>query len=95
MLAVGGTVMKYTVPGRRLHREGVPTASLLTGVVFAIIGFFVIPVIGLFVAGVFVAQLVRLKTVRLAWSSAWQGIKAVGLSMVIEILSVSSYSRCG
>jgi uncharacterized protein len=88
VLALGATVMKYVLPARRLHQEGVPTASLLAGVVLAIVGFFVIPIIGLFVGfvvGVFLGELLRLKIARLAWPSAWNSIKAVGLSMMIEI----------
>jgi uncharacterized protein len=88
VVALGATVMKYVLPARRLHQEGVPTVSLLAGVVLAIVGFFVIPIIGLFigfVVGVFLAELLRLASARLAWPSAWNSIKAVGLSMMIEI----------
>jgi uncharacterized protein YqgC (DUF456 family) len=88
ILAAAGIAMKYLVPGRRLHRAGVPTWSLLAGGLLGIVGFFVVPVVGLFlgfVLGVFLAELARLKTPKLAWPSTWSAMKAVGLSMLIEI----------
>jgi uncharacterized protein len=87
-LALLGIIMKYVVPGRRLTQAGVPKWSLVAGGVLAIVGFFVVPVVGLilgFVLGVFLAELARLKTPQLAWPSTWSAIKAVGLAMLIEI----------
>ena len=88
ILAAAGIAMKYLVPGRRMKRAGVPTWSLLAGGLLGIVGFFVVPVVGLFlgfVLGVFLAELARLKTPKLAWPSTWSAMKAVGLSMLIEI----------
>jgi uncharacterized protein YqgC (DUF456 family) len=53
-----GAVVKYAVPGRRLQEAGIPTSTLLLGGVLGVVGFFVIPVIGLvvgFVLGVYLA----------------------------------------
>ena len=55
-----GAVVKYVVPGRRLKQVGVPTSTLLLGGVLGVVGFFVIPVVGLlvgFVLGVYLAEL--------------------------------------
>jgi uncharacterized protein YqgC (DUF456 family) len=87
-LAVG-TVVKYTVPGRRLRRDGVPTSTLVLGALFGVVGFFVIPVLGLvvgFVLGVYLSELRRLGPER-AWSATWAALKAVGLSMLIELVA--------
>src|SRR4051794_24962948 len=49
-------VMKYVIPGRSLKASQVPRSTLLTGAVVGIVGFFVVPVIGLpigFVLGVY------------------------------------------
>jgi uncharacterized protein YqgC (DUF456 family) len=85
-IAVGGTVLKYLWPGRRLKSTGVPTSTLVAGGVLGLIGFFVVPVIGLvlgFVLGVWLAERVRLGDGR-AWSSTKQALAAVGLSMLVE-----------
>lgn len=82
-----GTVIKYALPGRRLKDAGVPGVSLFTGALLGVIGFFVVPVIGLpigFVLGVFLAELLRLGSAR-AWPSTVHALKAVGLSMLIEL----------
>jgi uncharacterized protein YqgC (DUF456 family) len=89
-LAILGTVLKYVLPGRNMKREGVSTLTLLAGGVLAIIGFFVVPIIGLFlgfVLGVFLTELAKLNSARLAWPSTWKAVKAVGLSMFIEIFA--------
>ncbi|MEV4520270.1 DUF456 domain-containing protein [Micromonospora tulbaghiae] len=87
VIAAGGTVLKYLWPGRNLKRTGVPTTSLLAGGLLGVVGFFVIPVIGLpigFVGGIFGAERLRLGDTRLAWPATVQALKAAGLSMVLE-----------
>ncbi|SIN38402.1 DUF456 domain-containing protein [Micromonospora cremea] len=87
LVAAGGTVIKYAWPGRNLKRTGVPTSTLLAGGVLAIVGFFVVPVVGLvlgFVGGVWAAERLRLGSNRLAWPSTKQAVKAAGLSMLVE-----------
>jgi uncharacterized protein len=84
-----GTVIKYVVPGRRLEMAGVPASTQWIGVGLGVIGFFVIPVVGLFVGfvlGVYLAELRRLGS-RDAWPSTVHSLKAVGLSIVIELLA--------
>lgn len=86
LLVVGG-VVKYAVPGRRLKAVGVPNRSLVAGGLLGIIGFFVIPVVGLvvgFVAGVYLAELQRLGRDG-AWPSTRSALGAVGLSLLIEL----------
>ncbi|MER7415547.1 DUF456 domain-containing protein [Micromonospora peucetia] len=87
---VGGTVVKYAWPGRNLKRTGVPTSSLLVGGLLGLVGFFVIPVIGLvlgFVGGVWAAERLRLGDSRLAWPATRQAVAAAGLSMLVEFLA--------
>src|SRR3954462_10625600 len=49
-LTIGGAqVVKVLVPGRRLREAGVPRRSIVAGLLLAVVGFFVVPVIGLFV----------------------------------------------
>src|SRR5919107_1533036 len=62
MLVLGG-IVKYAVPGRRLQAVGVPNRSLIAGGLLGIVGFFVVPVVGLvlgFVLGVYLSEWQRL-----------------------------------
>lgn len=87
VLLVTGTVVKYLIPGRSLRTSGVPSRTLALGAVLAIVGFFVIPVVGLvvgFVAGVYAAERLRLGADR-AWPSTKAALRAVGVSILIEL----------
>ena len=88
LIVVLGSVAKYLVPGRRLRDAGVPTAPSLLGGVLGVIGFFVIPVVGLFlgfVLGVYVSELGRLRNRSLAWPATKRALAAVGWSILIEL----------
>jgi uncharacterized protein len=90
VVAAGGAVIKYAWPGRNLKRTGVPTTSLLAGGLLGMVGFFVIPVVGLpigFVGGIWGAERLRLGTNQLAWPATVQALKAAGLSMLVEFLA--------
>lgn len=84
-----GAVAKYVLPARDLAAAGAPRSTLVVGAVGAVVGFFVIPVVGLPVGGiaaVFVAELRRLGGDRAAaWRSTWVTIKAVGLGILLEL----------
>jgi uncharacterized protein len=87
VVAGAGTAVKYLWPGRRLTRTGVPTRSLVAGGVLGVVGFFVIPVVGLpigFVGGVLLAERARLDGFGAAWPSTRRALAAVGLSMAVE-----------
>jgi uncharacterized protein len=86
-LLAAGVVVKYAVPGKRLKGSGVPTSTLLLGVVFALVGFVVLPVLGAFlgfVLGVYVSEVRRLGSQR-AWPATRSALAAVGLSVLIEL----------
>ena len=81
-------VIKFTVPGRRMVDAGVPRRSLVAGALAGIVGFFVIPVAGLvlgFVVAVYAAERHRLGSRSAAWSSTRTALRAVGLSLLIEL----------
>jgi uncharacterized protein YqgC (DUF456 family) len=82
-----GALVKFAVPHRRLRDVGVPTSTIAIGGILGIVGFFAIPVIGLFVGfigGVWLAEARRLG-VRNARPSTKSAIGAVGLSILIEL----------
>jgi uncharacterized protein YqgC (DUF456 family) len=87
LVLVAGQVVKYLLPGRGLKADGVPNRTLLLGAVLGIVGFFVIPVVGLligFVGGVYLAELQRVGRSR-AWPSTRSAMKAAGASVLIEL----------
>jgi uncharacterized protein len=80
--------IKYTWPVKRMRAADVRTLSLVAGGVLGVIGFFVIPVIGLvigFVLGVYLAELATRGDQRLAWLSTKHAVKGVALSMGVEL----------
>ncbi len=90
-LITAGQFAKYAWPGRRLTRQGVPARSIVVGGIVGIVGFFVIPLVGLpigFIGGIFIAELSRLRQPAPAWSSTIEALKATGLSILIELASV-------
>lgn len=83
-----GQLLKYLLPHRSLSSAGVPGRSIVVGGILAIVGFFVIPVVGLvvgFVGGVFLAEQARLSDWTAARSSTWLAMKATGFSILIEL----------
>jgi uncharacterized protein len=84
-----GQIVKYTIPGRRLRADGVPQRSMAFGGLLAIVGFFVIPVVGVligFVLGIYASELQRVGP-QAAWPSTKAALRAVGVSMLIELTS--------
>ena len=82
-------VVKYVVPERKLRDAGVPRRSTVIGVLLAIVGFFVIPVVGMFIGfplGVFLSEWQRLGENGRAWESTKHALRATGLSILIELV---------
>lgn len=87
-IAIIGWVTQYVVPGRRMKAAGVPTRTLVAGAVCAVVGFFVIPVIGLFVGfvlGVYLMERLRTSNGAAAWTQTKVALKGVLLSVGIEL----------
>jgi uncharacterized protein len=88
-LLVGlSSIGKYVVAERRLRNAGVPRSTMLVGAVAGIVGFFVIPVVGLvigFVAGVYVAERRRLADETAARRATITALKASGIAILIEL----------
>jgi uncharacterized protein len=88
VVALTGVVVKYVWAGRHLKRTGVPNTTLFAGGVLGLVGFFVVPVVGLvlgFVLGVWLAERLRFGEPRLAWPSTKQALRAAGLAMLVEL----------
>lgn len=81
-------IFKYTLPGRRIVGGGVPRSAIIAGALLGIVGFLLVPVIGLFlgfVLGIHGAERRRLGTRRAARASTRSALRAVGLSVLIEL----------
>lgn len=90
VLYLAGVALQYAVPGRRLREAGVRRSTLVIAVVVAIVGFFVIPVVGApigFVLGIYLVELGHSQDRAAAWVSTKAALKAVFLSMGIELLA--------
>lgn len=93
VLLAAGWASTYVVTGRRVHRAGVPTSSLVVAGLAGIVGFFVLPVVGLFVffpLGLYAMEYHRLRDRTAARASAWVAIRATALGMLIELALASS-----
>lgn len=89
-LMVAGYVCEYLLPGRRMRAAGVPTSTVLLGAALGVVGFFVIPVVGLFagfVLGVYLAERARRGGHNSAWTSTRHAIGAVLTSIAVELLA--------
>jgi uncharacterized protein YqgC (DUF456 family) len=88
VLLAASLLVKYLWPMRRMKSADVGTMSLVAGAVLGIIGFFVVPVLGLvigFVLGVYLAELAKRRDQRVAWTSTVHAIKGVALSVGVEL----------
>ena len=82
------TLIKSMWPMKRMRAADVGTMTLLAGAALGIIGFFVIPIVGLvigFVLGVYLAELANRRDQRVAWTSTKHALKGVALSVGVEL----------
>ena len=89
LLIGASTVIKYTWPMRRMREAEVSKKTLAIGAVLGVIGFFVVPVLGLvlgFVLGVYRGRTAARHDARRAWVSTLHALKGVALSVGIELI---------
>jgi uncharacterized protein len=88
VLLVVGTVVKYVLPARSATGTGAPRSTLVAGAAGAVVGFFVIPVVGVVVGGVgavYLAERSRLGTHGPAWRSTRAVLVGIGLGLLVEL----------
>lgn len=88
VLAVAGTLAKYLLSSRAASAAGAPRSTILAGAAGAVVGFFVVPVLGLViggVAGVLLAERSRLGHWRPAWRATKAFLVGFGLGMALEL----------
>lgn len=90
VLAVVGTVAALTLSGRKATGAGAPWWALLMAAVGAVAGFFVIPLLGIVIggiAGLWLAELIRLRHPRAAWDTTWEALQGYGTGTVVQMLA--------
>ena len=90
LVAVAGYVLQYTLPGRRMRERGVSGSTLTLAVLFGLVGFFVIPVVGAvvgFVLGIYVVEMGRSRDRAQAWQRTKHALVAVLHSIGIELVA--------
>lgn len=87
LVLAAGALVKYAVAGRHLRAKGVPNRTLVVGGLAGLVGFFVVPVVGLplgFVLGIYAVELQRVGREQ-AWPATRHALTAVGLAILIEL----------
>lgn len=85
---VGANVGKYLLAARHLTKADVPGSTIWWGGLGGVIGFFVIPVVGLvvgFLLAVFLAELARRREPGPAWAATVVAVRATGLTILVEL----------
>ncbi len=88
VLLVAGNLLTWLITARRTRAAGVPNSSLVIAGVAGIVGFFVVPVVGLllfFPAGLYLAEYRRQRDPVAARASAVAGLKATGVGILTEL----------
>jgi uncharacterized protein YqgC (DUF456 family) len=83
-------VVVWLLPPRRIRDSGVTWHTVLVAGSVAIAGFFLVPVLGAvlgFVGALYVSERVRLGGHRAAWTATRTAMRAVGGSVLLELLA--------
>lgn len=90
LLSVAALALKILIPARTA-RDSASIAAVAVGAVAALVGFFVIPVVGMivgFLVGVLVTELIRLRAPGPAWQATWATTKSIGITIAVELVAV-------
>ncbi|MER7998467.1 DUF456 domain-containing protein [Streptomyces sp. NPDC001780] len=82
--------LRPLLPARRARGTGAPRRTVLTGGIAAIVGFFVVPVLGGilgFVGGVYGAERVRLGSHRAGLAATRTVMRTAGYSLLVELFA--------
>ncbi len=87
VFVAAGMSSSAVLTGRAMKKQSIPSRSIIIGLLVGVVGFFVIPVVGLligFALGLFLSELARQREVRPAVASSLAAMKATGLGMLAE-----------
>lgn len=83
-----GTVVKYLLPGRELRASEADATTWLLAGVLAVVGFFVVPILGLvlgFVLGTYLGERRRLGAHDPAWRATRRLLAGIGKGIAVEL----------
>lgn len=86
-IALAGWSASTVLTGRNLKQQQIPRGSILLAIALAIVGMFVVPVVGLFAGfalGLIVGEYWRRKDFGAALRSSGAALKAMGLGVLVE-----------
>lgn len=92
-LAVAATVAGYVVPKRWATGAGASRASVWLGVAGAVVGFFVVPIVGLLIGGVlgiYVGERQRTGDTDAAWRATRATITGFGIAALVQFSAALS-----
>jgi len=92
-LGVAATVGGYVVPKRRASGAGASRATVWLGVAGAVVGFFVVPVVGLPIGGVlgiYVGERLRTGDTVTAWRATRATIAGFGIAVLVQFAAAMS-----
>jgi len=87
LIATAGWSASTVLTGRKLKQQQIPKRSIAVAMVSAVVGMFLIPVVGLFVgfaAGLLASEYVRRRDFRSALESSVETLKATGIGVLVE-----------
>lgn len=89
LLGLAGMLAGWLVPQRAAGKAGASKLSVLVAAVGAVVGFFVIPVVGVMVgglAGLYLAELQRTNDADVAWRSTRATVIGFGLATLVQFV---------
>jgi len=82
-----GWAASAVLTGRNLQRQRIPKGSIAVALACAIVGMFLIPIVGLFVGfglGLFLSEFARRKDFGAAMRASGSALKATGIGILVE-----------
>jgi uncharacterized protein len=90
-IATVGLAASAVLTGRKLKQQQIPKRSIVVAMLSAVVGTFLIPVVGLFVgfgAGLLVSEYARRQDFRSSLKSSVETLKAMGIGVLVEFCMV-------
>jgi len=87
-LALAGVFLGFAMPRRAALRGGAARPSMWLGGALAVVGFFVVPLVGLLIGGVlgvFLGEIVRTGDATAAWRATAATIRGFGVAAVAQL----------
>lgn len=87
-VGIGGMAAGFLVPQRKVQGGGAPFSTTVVGAIGGIIGFFVIPVVGIVIGavlGILVAERARTRDWGAAWASTKRALVGFGIGALVQM----------